>query len=126
MRILTMILIVAGVGALGGLVNCFLSGEFALPHIDRGKNVWRPGWPGNILIGAVAAVAVWCLYGPAATYDLASKAPVDFRLPIAQLAGSMLVGISGATILTTFAQKEAERHAKLDLAATLDDFLKKK
>jgi len=28
-------LIIAGLGAVGGLVNCAIAGEFALPHIDR-------------------------------------------------------------------------------------------
>ncbi len=124
MNIWMTLLAVAFLGIIGGVTNCLLSGEFALPHSDATHKVWKPGWIANIVIGAVAAVVVWGVYGPLATYDLAQKAAPDFHLPVAQLVSSILVGISGAKILTTMAQKEAERAAKIDLAKVLEDIVK--
>ncbi len=124
MNIWELLLIVSGAGALGGLTNCLLAGEFALPHSDVGRRVWNPGWISKIFIGAIAAVVIWGAYGPAASYDLVSGQLGEFHLTMAQLISSFLVGVSGAKILATVAQKEAERISKVDLAKTLNDVLK--
>lgn len=119
MNIQQVIWLVAAFGAGGGLVNCALSGEFVLPKMDRQSNAWTPGWIGNILIGAIAALAVWGVYGPLATYDLSISTKSDVHLTVGQLLNSLVVGISGGRILTLMAQKEAERVAKDKIAATL-------
>jgi len=124
MNIWMTLLVVGILGLVGGVANCLLSSEFALPHSDSKRKVWRPGWIANILIGAIAAIVVWGVYGPASGYDLTRYASPDFHLPVAQLVSSILVGISGARILTTMAQKESERATKIDLAKVLEDILK--
>lgn len=124
MNIWMTLLVVGILGLVGGITNCLLSGEFALPHSDSARKVWKPGWIANIVVGSVAAIVVWGVYGPAATYDLTQQGKPDFHLPVAQLVSSILVGISGAKILTTMAQKEAERAAKIDLAKVLEDIVK--
>jgi hypothetical protein len=124
MNIWMTLLVVGLLGVVGGITNCLLSGEFALPHSDAAHKVWKPGWIANIVVGAVAAVVVWGVYGPVATYDLTQAGKPDIHLPVAQLVSSILVGISGAKILTTMAQKEAERAAKIDLAKVLEDIVK--
>ena len=126
MSISVLFLIVALTGALGGLTNCLLAGEFTIPHSDVKRRVWNPGWISKILIGAIAAIVIWGAYGPAASYDLVSGQLGNFHLTVAQLVSSFLVGVSGAKILTTIAQKEAERISKVDLAQTLNDILKAK
>jgi hypothetical protein len=121
------ILAIVGVfGLLGGLVNCLLSGEFRVPHSDDTQKVWRPGWIANLLVGGVAAIVVWGVYGPIAGFDLMKDNLTECRLPVAQLAGSILVGISGSKILTTMAEKEAERSAKIDFSNILKELLEKK
>ena len=54
MTIWQIILLIAGFGAIGGIVNCAISGEFNYPRFDAAAKVWRPGWIGNVLVGAVA------------------------------------------------------------------------
>ncbi len=126
MNIWKIIGIVAILGMAGGLANCFLVGGFASPQTDVKGRVWKPGWIANIFVGALAAIVVWCLYGPASSYDLVKDGAIDFHLPVAQIASSILVGISGAKILTALAQKQAERATKIDLAKALEDILKSK
>jgi hypothetical protein len=109
MSILNIILLVSGLGAIGGIVNSAIAGEFVLPHFDKSAKVWRPGWVGNVLIGAIAAVVVWGVYGPAASYDLASNEKREIHLTVAQLISSLVVGLGGGHILTTMAQKHAEK-----------------
>ena len=126
MNVWEIIGLVAVLGVIGGLTNCLITGGFTYPSQDPERKVWRPGWIANIVVGAVAAVVVWCFYGPASSYDLVKGGVIDFHLPVAQIASSILVGISGAKILTTMAQRQAERAAKIDLAKVLEDILKSK
>ena len=125
LKIWQILLIVGGLGALGGFANCALSGEFALPHSDAKKKVWRPGWLSNIFVGALAALVVWALYGPLSSYDLATGAGFAAHLPVAQMGSSVLIGISGSRILTTMAQRQAERSAKIDISKAMKDALEK-
>ncbi len=121
MSIWQIVLIVAGLGALGGFANCALSGEFKLPHSDTAKKVWKPGWLSNIFVGALAALVVWTLYGPLSSYDIATNGRFVVHLPLAQMGSSVLIGISGSKVLTTMAQKQAERQAKVDMSKALKD-----
>lgn len=103
---LTLIIVWLSVmGAIGGLVNCTLSGGFRLPHLDRRTKIWRPGWMGNVLLGTVAADLMWGVYNPAAFYELSARAPAELHLTLAQLLSSLLVGISGARILQNESRK---------------------
>src|ERR1043166_1758225 len=85
MTIWQIILIIAGCGAIGGIVNCAISGEFNYPRFDASAKVWRPGWIGNVLVGAVASVVVWGIYGPLASFDLVSGNVTDIHVTVAQL-----------------------------------------
>ncbi len=60
---------IALLGGVGGVLNCAVTGEFVLPSFgtaksDRRKKAWRPGWIGNVITGAGAAVFVGMVYGP--------------------------------------------------------------
>ena len=124
MTIWQIIMLIAGFGAIVGIVNCAISGEFNYPRFDAGAKVWRPGWIGNVLIGAVASVVVWGIYGPVASYDILHGTLVDVHLTIAQLLTSLVVGLSGGKILTLMAEKQAESVSKNQLAAALDAITK--
>jgi len=41
MTIWQIILLIAGCGAVGGIVNCAISGEFNYPRFDAAAKVWR-------------------------------------------------------------------------------------
>jgi hypothetical protein len=119
MTIWQIILLIAGCGAIGGIVNCAISGEFNYPRFDRGAKVWRPGWIGNVLVGAVASVVVWGIYGPLASYDVMTGHVADIHLTVAQLLSSLVIGLSGGKILTLMAEKQAATISKDQLAAAV-------
>src|SRR5438876_7039490 len=121
MNIWLLILLVALFGAIGGLANCAIAGEFVLPHADRVNRIWRPGWVGNVVVGAVAAVFIWGTNGPLASHDiLSSTIAENAHLTLAQLLSSIVVGLGGGNILTQFAQKNAERVAKENLTRAVE------
>src|SRR5207237_2586435 len=117
MTIWQIILLIAGCGAIGGIVNCAISGEFNYPRFDAAAKVWRPGWIGNVLVGAVASVVVWGIYGPLASYDLLTGEMTGVHLTVAQLLTSLVIGLSGGKILTLMAEKQAATISKDQLAA---------
>lgn len=129
--------IVMFAGGVGGVVSAILSEDrgFVLPtKVDTdGKTVVRPGFIGLVLVGAVAAVLSWGLYGPLADQNVfGGKDPVaggdvvattsddlddDFGLTLSALAGAVLVGIGGSKWLSTEVDKRlleqaAEKAAK--------------
>src|SRR6266496_5141771 len=115
---------IAAFGAIGGIVNSAISGEFNYPRLDPAAKVWRPGWIGNVLVGAVAALVVWGVYGPLASYDLVTGTKIELHLTVAQLLTSLVVGLSGGKILTLMAEKQAATISKDQLAATLSALTK--
>ncbi len=106
-------------------MNCAMSGEFTYPQFDKAAKVWRPGWFGNVLIGAVAAVVIWGIYGPLASFDVVHGSIEDSHLTIAQLLSSLVIGLSGGKILTLMAEKNAAKFKGNELAAALDAITKK-
>ena len=118
MTIWQIILLIAGCGAIGGIVNCAISGEFNYPRFDAAAKVWRPGWIGNVLVGAVASVVVWGIYGPLASVDLLTGG-AGVHLTVAQLLTSLVIGLSGGKILTLMAEKQAATISKDQLAAAM-------
>lgn len=99
-------------GATGGFVNCLLLGApQILPGYDK-KKVWHQGWLGSVILGGLTAVLIWSLYGPSALFDLLGTEPFKGSLSLAQLAGSVLVGMGSTRILTVEAQKVILRHQR--------------
>lgn len=117
MSFFTSILLVALFGAIGGVLNSLLAGGFEHWHYDTAKKIWRPGWLGNVIIGAFAALVVWALYGPFSGYAVSTNEV--FPLPVAQIGGCILVGISGAKILSSMADKQADAFTKKQLSDAL-------
>jgi hypothetical protein len=100
-------------GGLGGVVNALMSDNgFALPQNTpsaAGGVVWRPGIVGNVVIGAVAALVSWGLYGSGAGMPIISALKVD--LTWAGFAGGVLVGIGGSRWLTAEVDKTLLKNA---------------
>lgn len=109
------LLVVCAAGAIGGVVNALMTDNgFVLPQsesVDTYKII-RPGYLGNILIGAVGAGISWGLYGPfTAAYILggASAPGTPTQVPgltLSALAGAVLVGVGGARWLTNEVDKK--------------------
>jgi hypothetical protein len=111
-----LLLAVCIAGGVGGIVNAIITDNgFVLPQakkVEDGISIIRPGFLGNILIGAVAAGVSWGLYGPLSTYiilgsekALALNPPEGVWLSLSSLVGAALIGISGARWLTSEVDK---------------------
>jgi len=116
-----MLVLVFVAGAVGGIVNAFITDNgFLLPKSEQasgGATVLRPGYLGNVLVGAVAALVSWGLYGPLSSLliagtDEALKAgasPDKVGLSLASLVGAVLVGVGGARWLSSEVDKNLLR-----------------
>ena len=92
-------------GGVGGFANCLLVGSDRFrPGYDAQRN-WLPGWSGSIVLGAIAAVVIWGVYGSSASYDLLGPEKFVPHLTLAQLLTSLVVGMGGSRILTLETQK---------------------
>jgi hypothetical protein len=108
MQVWEIAILVCVSGAIGGFVNALLAGDLHLPH--REGNLYSPGWIGNVVIGAVAALVFWGLYGSMAKVAVvggAAGATAQAIFTIAELAGSVVTGIGGGRILSSEVEKRA-------------------
>jgi hypothetical protein len=120
------LLFVAVAGAVGGVVNAFMTDNgFLLPKSDSTSNgtILRPGYIGNVLVGSVAAVVSWGLYGPLANYQVAGTQPASsapdspwLGLSLSSLVGAVLIGIGGARWLSSEVDKTLLRAAAVEAA----------
>jgi hypothetical protein len=104
------LLIIALAGALGGVVNALLSQNgFLLPRPEKnnGDTIFRPGFLGNVAVGALGACLSWSLYGPATDQALTAR----LSLTVSALAGALLVGVAGSRWLTNEVDKQLLRTA---------------
>src|SRR5258706_391162 len=77
-------------GGIGGFVNALNASDLHLPHRQPG-NVYSRGWIGNVIIGAVAALVLWGLYGPMAKVELIGEpsVAVHVSMTFADVAGAI-------------------------------------
>lgn len=115
---LLIIFLVLAAGAVGGLVSSLVDGAFHLPHKDAEAQVYRPGWLGNVAVGAIAAVMLWGLYGPQANEVLVGAGTHlhDTVLKVSELAGALVSGIGGSRLLAAEVDKAALSHEKTALS----------
>ena len=120
MDIYMIALMVCACGGIGGFVNALLAGDLRLPHREAG-NLYSPGWIGNVVIGAVAALVFWGLYGPMAKIAIVGPRPSGIQaiFTVAELAGSVVTGIGGGRILSSEVEKKALAKTKDELADAL-------
>jgi len=108
-------LVVAMAGMLGGIVAALLSEDKGLLLPSKVKGVvgttYRPGFVGLMVVGAVAAVVSWGLYGPLANNTLfggprtGESSRHDFGITVAAFVGAIGVGIGGAKWLSSYVDK---------------------
>lgn len=122
--------VVAGAGAIGGVVNALLSSNgFALPKLSNG--ILQLGIVGNVLLGAFAAVITWGLYGPLKDAVLLGTPPagqLPANLTVTAFVGAALAGAGGARVISNEIDKKffksaatvaAKKAANPELAATI-------
>ena len=115
MTLWVLLAIVFVAGAVGGVINAWMSDNgFMLPRTEEsgGNRFIRPGFLGNIITGGVAACVSWGLYGPfAAAYVVggppSGAAGTELGLTLSSLVGALLVGVGGARWLTERGGQEA-------------------
>jgi hypothetical protein len=124
----SMMIAVALAGAVGGIINALMTENgFVLPKAESngsGAKIYRPGFLGNIVIGAISAAISWGLYGPLSAYTLigsdtaqkSNEALITSGLTLAALVGATLVGIGGAKWLTNEIDKKLLRAAASNAA----------
>src|SRR4051794_36055270 len=119
MDIYLIVFLVLACGAVSGFVNALLAGDLHLPRRD--EDVYSPGWIGNVVVGAVAALVFWGLYGPMAkTAIVGPRSPnIQVILTVAELAGSVVTGIGGGRILSSEVEKKALARTKDELTDAL-------
>jgi hypothetical protein len=111
-----LLLYIAIAGAVGGVVNALITDKgFYLPSREQvdAITIYKPGWLGNVIIGAIAASISWGLYGPLAAYFIAgtqeamktNTTPDKLGLTLASLVGAALLGVGGARWLTSEVDK---------------------
>jgi len=127
MNVLNIIAIILFSGAIGGIVNAIISDNgFIKPREENLENVSivRPGFIGNILVGAISAFISWGLYGAysgVVIYSTPNGAnfSTDMGVSISAIAGAILIGIGGARWLTNEVDKNLLRTAAATAAAAM-------
>jgi hypothetical protein len=126
MSLWILLAVVSAAGAVGGVINALLTDNgFILPHPENTEhgNIIRPGFVGNILIGAVAASISWGLYGPFAAALIIGPRPEGqpsipaVGLSLSALVGAVLIGVAGAKWLTNEVDKKLLKAAASAAAA---------
>lgn len=118
------LLVVFVAGSIGGVINALMSDNgFVIPtpvNTNDGR-ILKPGFLGNILIGGVAAVISWGMYGPFAAYALiggtSTTGSEAVILTLSAFVGAILVGVGGARWLTNEVDKTMLRVAASQAAA---------
>lgn len=108
-------------GAVGGVINALMTDNgFILPKYEdaSGNKIWRPGVIGNVLIGAIAAVISWGLYGPFADFIILPKpATGEANINVSAFVGAILIGVAGAKWLSNEVDKKLLKAAASAAAA---------
>ena len=80
-------------GSLGSLVSAFIGDNgWHLPMNDHG--IFRPGYLGNMLVGALAALASWGMQKAAVLIGTSSSA---MSFSTADMANAIVIGFGGAS-----------------------------
>lgn len=128
MSIASLAVLIALRGGAGGIVNALLTDNgVALPRRETagGASILRPGFLGNIVLGAVAAVVFWGLYGPFAEVNVVGKDPRTepavagatrdeddrFGETLSGLITAVVIGAGGARVITSEVDKKLLRAA---------------
>jgi hypothetical protein len=111
LQLFSLSLIIFAAGIIGGVVNATRTGNgrFLRPRTVQSPQgeVQQPGLLYNALIGGVAAILSWALYGPLAELNVLNPAgsTQQFIMTLSSLGGAFFVGFGGARWLSAEADK---------------------
>jgi hypothetical protein len=124
MPVWAVVLAVGIAGLLGGLINALLANEglvqWRTEVLPDGSRIWRPGFVGNMIIGAVTALVLAGLYSPLGSVSLGGASSPPVTLTIGALAGALLSGIGGARLLTNEVDKRSEAVTRAKLGSAIE------
>jgi hypothetical protein len=120
------ILFIGVAGSIGGIINAFLANEGLVlsrtEQLQDGRRIWRPGFVGNVFVGAVTAIVLAGLYSPLGSVSLGSGAGgASVNLTIGVLAGALLSGVGGARLLTNEVDKRYEEIVRRNLGTAIQN-----
>jgi hypothetical protein len=107
-----MLLVAAGVGAIGGLgaelvlIRTEGTGILSLPGTTKDTTLWRLGFPASLIVGAIAAVAILYFFPPVIEKVIAGKnggaSETINEYELAKLVPlALIVGSAGPAFLST-------------------------
>lgn len=127
MPLWSLALVIAAAGAVGGVLNAFLTDNGFVRWKNEtvgGTTVWRPGFLGNILMGAVGAFLSWALYGRYAAAEVVGNTDAGsakFTETLSSIAGAILIGTAGARFLTAQVDRKLLQVAASEAATAKGD-----
>lgn len=125
MSIWFILLVVCITGAIGGVINAYFAYDgFVLPQTDKDDKykIFRPGFLGNVIVGAVAAGVYWGFSSAVVDYVILSTAQTTgdkkpIELTIGALVSAAMAGIAGAKWLSNEVDKKLLRATASEAAA---------
>lgn len=124
MKIAYVVLLVCGAGLIGGLLNAYLAEKgFILPRYETlpdGQRIFRPGFMGNVLVGAVTAIVLTSLYSPIGNLRVGSALTETYDLTVGAIVGAFLNGLGGARLLTQEVDRRYDQMTRMSLARSMD------
>jgi len=124
--LLNAIIILVIAGAVGGLVNAFLSTEgfivSRMQTLGDGSRIWRPGFLGNVFVGSVTAFVLGGLYGPLAQIIIGNGGLIPINVGI--VAGAVVSGVGGARLLTQEVDKKLADATNKQMSKVVDNLIR--
>ena len=119
------VLVWMGAGLLGGLLNAYFAEEgLILPRYDTlpgGQRILRPGFIGNVVVGAVAAIVLTSLYSPIGTLRIQTAMVERYDLTVGAVMGAFLNGLGGARLLTQEVGRRYDELVKRQMSAAISE-----
>jgi len=114
-------------GLVGGLLNGYLAAEgLVMPRresLPDGQTIFRPGFLGNVIVGAVTAVVLTSLYSPIGGLKLGTASAQSYDLTVGAVVGAFLNGLGGARLLTQEVNRRYDDLAKRNMTTALTESL---
>jgi hypothetical protein len=108
-------------GCLGGVTTSLIAGGLQRPRFDSGADVYRPGWLGTCVVGGIAALTFWGLYGPLTNTVLLGGAADSGSTPVlkvGELFGSLITGMGGGRLLVSEVDRQGLKNQNKALSET--------
>ncbi|MFZ0659143.1 MAG: hypothetical protein WAM05_10520 [Candidatus Binataceae bacterium] len=113
-------------GLVGGLLNGYFASEgLVMPRRERlpdGQTILRPGFIGNVIVGAITAVVLTSLYSPIGAIKLGTALTQSYDLTVGAVIGAFLNGLGGARLLTQEVSRRNDNLVMRQMRSGLTEF----